>query len=158
MPQPLGRQAPPVSFTSDGGVPWRGLQALLIAAGAGVFVHWLQQHGWLFWPLQTLLRGPWLGAAVAAITGLLAWRRLRRPPRTLAWTGSAWTLDGQPVGLQLRLDLQTWLLLRLQCGRQHQWLALTARQGPPAAWHGLRVALYSRAPTPPPSTPDGPPA
>ena len=162
MPQPLGRQAPPVSVCSDGGAAWRLYQAAVAAAGSGVLLFWLAQHATAASNSPPAFSAGWAflcAGCGAGLVGWLRWRRAVQPPRTLAWDGRVWTLDGQAVDLQPMLDLQRWLLLRAHGpARRPQWLAMSGHHASPAAWHGLRAARYSRAPSPSPPPAGGPPA
>lgn len=73
-------------------------------------------------------------------------------PRSLLWDGERWHLrpEDEPMddttGVQVRLDLQRAMLLRLASvsARRPTWLWAEAAHDP-ARWHLLRCALYSSA-------------
>jgi hypothetical protein len=133
------RAAPPVSVRCTGGPGWRAVQAGLAALAAAVTVFWLMAHA---------EKAPAVAGALAAVTGLcaaaLAWRGSRAAARMLAWDGQRWTLDGLPGGLDVMIDLDTWMLLRLrpETGPRGRWATVSAREAGPA-WHGLRAAVHA---------------
>ena len=135
------RAAPPVDVPVSTGRVERAATALLYAAAAlaaSIAAASLLDR-----------RAAWLSLAAvagcAAILGAGVWR----PPRgRLRWDGQAWSLvhpSGQVrplVGLQVQLDLGSWILLRWHGDgeRWASWASLRAAHAG-AAWHGLRVAL-----------------
>jgi hypothetical protein len=134
------RTAPPVSLRAGGGALWSALRLGLPALAAGsVGLWWLEQvqaPGWLAWS------SPLLAALSAAL--LAGWRG-REQPVELAWDGQRWSADGRTGRLDVMIDLQDWLLLRLrsEAPAATRWIALSARDCG-AAWPALRVALYAR--------------
>jgi hypothetical protein len=133
------------------GRAWRVAQAVVAALCAAVGVAWLMQH---------LVAGGTLAGQVGAIpsevaaalltavaTAALAWRWLRVAAIDLRWDGQMWSVDGQPVALQLAMDLGGALLLRWHPAagsRRWHWTAVSARDAGPA-WHALRTALHAHA-------------
>jgi toxin CptA len=106
-------------------------------AGLGMWSAQAQAPGWQLGSACAV----WLGCGAAAA---LAW--LRSPAGILAWDGREWSWDGTPVDGQpaAALDLQAWLLLRVQ--GQPRWLWLE-RAVAPQHWDALRRAVYSPATT-----------
>ena len=132
------RRAPPVSLRCSGGVAWRGTQTLLYTvAMAALAAWWLQRQGW---PVA------W-AALPASKVAVLAWVFTRPQAVRLTWDGQAWQADGVAGRIDVALDLGRFLLLRWRptAGGRGRWLPLTATEAG-AAWHGLRVAAYSRVP------------
>lgn len=95
----------------------------------------------------------WRGAVPLATSlgAACVWRLASTPPWTLQWDGAQWafgaphtTLHTARVGVAI--DLDRWLLLRVDVGPQHHWLALSQADHRPV-WHGLRCALYCARPT-----------
>jgi hypothetical protein len=115
----------------------------------------------LLWILQADAAG-WrqaLAVAALALAGVWAlWAWLATPVGELRWDGTSWT---GPAGssadmLEVALDLQRVLLVRMAPGGRAQWLWLE-RSRCPHAWMELRRAVYSRArpPGPRPVRPTG---
>jgi toxin CptA len=110
--------------------------------------------------LAWLLVGPSLGgrqaagAAVLVACGLWAWRSHRAAPcGQLAWDGAAWQWDGQssasrPVAIEVMVDLQAILLLRMQepghASGRTEWLWV-GQDADTLRWQALRRAVYFRA-------------
>jgi hypothetical protein len=125
-------QAPPVGIVASNAGAWRWAHIVLPALAAGVFTAWAV--GLLLLP----------AAAAAIAVGLLAGRR-RPQALELRWDGRAWLADGEPVEVEVMIDLGSWLLLRLRAGgRRTRWLAVPRREAG-SAWHSLRTALYAPA-------------
>jgi hypothetical protein len=120
---------------------WLAAQALTWAAAAASLCAWLAERGG--YP-------PAFGVACAGPAALWAWWLCRTRVATLHWDGAQWLLNDKLVHVSVALDLDRWMLLCLQSaeGGRRQWLPATARQAG-AHWHGLRAALYSRAPESP---------
>jgi hypothetical protein len=145
------RAAPPVSLRCSGGWWWRGLQTFLPALAAAVFG---------VWALQWLQQPPAWAAVFALVVAAVSWRLAATRPLDLVWDGQRWTADGVPGRLDVMLDVDGALLLRLrpEAGGPPRWMAVTAAEAGPA-WHGLRVAAYHRPSEPPPGdSPAGPAA
>ena len=132
--------APPVSVRSHG-VGWRLLQSVLFALAAAALVAWALLH---------VERSPWPAAPAALLVGAIAWRLLRAAPVDLAWDGTAWLADGVAGQADLMLDVAGFMLVRWRPvpAGPARWIALS-RGDTGAADHGLRVALYARAPVAP---------
>jgi hypothetical protein len=138
-------QAPPVGIVASNAGAWRWIHIGLPALAAGVVVAWLLGLG------EVDAIGAGAAAAVAAFAAGLLARRLAQPqPLELRWDGRVWLAGGEPVGVELMIDLGSWLLLRLSGGRRRRWLAVPQHEAG-SAWHGLRAALY--APPGAPATP-----
>ena len=105
-------------------------------------------------PMPTWKMGVLLGAPLLAGVALARWWGAQRP-RRLAWDGAQWRLtpaavdgrDGAAVQLQVCLDLQRALLLRVHDpdSRRGLWLWVEAGTDP-ARWHLLRCAMHADAP------------
>jgi hypothetical protein len=113
----------------------------LLLGGAVTALWWFQSQspGWR-------LGGAWLVlAAVGAFAGWNWWDCARG---NLAWDGETWTWSSdrlvQTGVVEVRLDLQRWLLLRWTSGNASQWFWLD-RAGRRERWDDLRRAVYSRA-------------
>ncbi|CAD5370661.1 conserved hypothetical protein [Rubrivivax sp. A210] len=127
--------APPVSVHGTGGPAWRALRVGLPALAAGVFCAWALAHAEL---------PPLWAAPVALAVAVLAWWRTAPVSRSLAWDGSQWLVDGHAVELQLMIDLDRWLLLRVRAADSGaRWMACTAGEVG-AHWPLLRAALHAR--------------
>lgn len=136
------RAAPAVSVPIGVSPAWQGAQALLWALACGALCAWL---------LASIGHGAAWGFCAALPAGLLAWRLLPEQLHVLSWDGEQWLLATHPVRLTVALDLGSFLLLTLQradIGHRRLWLPATAVQAG-THWHGLRAALYSRAPESP---------
>ncbi len=84
---------------------------------------------------------------MALLVALLAWRTLQSDPVDLAWDGQVWLANGAAGRVDVMLDVAGFLLLRFRpvpAALSH-WIAFS-RRNMGAAEHGLRVALYARAP------------
>ena len=117
------RAAPPVSLRAGGGALWRGLRFGLPALAAAVLVAWVCAH--LDWPRT----GALVGIAAALIGALAAWRG----PTVVAhlqWDGRRWSVDGAEGALEVMIDLERWLLLRLRPadGLAVRWVAVAAAE------------------------------
>jgi hypothetical protein len=137
------RHAPAVRLVLHEDRSWRQARR----AGGAVVV-----TGTLAWALMHAAAAPWSGPAVALLSLVLAASVARLSgtagQRELHWDGATWQLDERPCELHVALDLGAWLLLSVTPGGgRRRWLALS-RTDHPAAWHGLRCALY--CPRPPP--------
>lgn len=101
-------------------------------------------------------------AACAIVAGLVAWRGLpSHSDRHLVFDGQHWSVGSdslapapQIVAVEVALDLQFVMLLRLSTSmRSVRWLWLS-RHPMPSRWRDLRRAVYSRAPSLSPSPSD----
>ncbi|MDM0077809.1 hypothetical protein QTH90_25600 [Variovorax sp. J2P1-59] len=98
-------------------------------------------------------------ALSAAVAGLAAWTGVLRcaDPADLSFDGQHWSISGhsslRTARASVALDLQSLLLVRLsEPTRARRWVWVD-RQAMPERWRDLRRALYSRAPSPGPTTP-----
>ena len=172
MPQPLGRQAPPVQVITSGGRAWRAMPVVLSALAAAVVTLW--GAPWValqVWPAFALSPWPLAISVLAALTTAVGVSlRTSAPSHHLVWNGQAWLLNGQNGQVQVMLDVGRWLLLRFAPvpgpdtravrplnAQRRVWVAVPAADAG-AAWHGLRAALYSRAALNPPPETGWPPA
>ncbi|MEY4266842.1 MAG: hypothetical protein RIS90_1377 [Pseudomonadota bacterium] len=136
--------APAVSFTvTRSAVHGRWLAATL-ALGLLVGALWWQHSAEPGWRQGLFL-------LLYLATAGLALRQWYRTPRgRLQWDGEAWHWSAWPAAggpLQVRLDGQSWLLVRLRgdAGRT-LWLWLE-RRTEAAAWPALRRAVFAPAPS-----------
>jgi len=148
----MSRLAPAVSLQGSSDRAWmwvcRGLGTLVgLGTGAWWLQQWQQGHPLALW----LLMVP-LAAGCCAVS---AWRLPHRPPWLLRWDGQCWHWQTLPSSeasaacqVQVTIDLQRWLLLRILASGSHgevHWLALSSNADP-AHWHALRSALYCARP------------
>lgn len=156
------RAAPPVSVPLGAGRGLCLLSASLHAVACAALAAWAAAWGW---PERGSLPPWWfmLGAAIfvvlAAFVGQGHMRRGLWPAdHQLRWTGQAWVLhaeagsasaDASVQGLQVVLDLDRWLLLRLQSGTggTRRWATVSAASCGDG-WHVARVALAAHVPWP----------
>lgn len=125
----------------------------VVAINAAVLVAWVVAAA-VKTPLHLAIAVTlWLLGSAAA---LHFW--FRSPIGLLAWSGQSWALDTR-LGLHavstldVRLDLQSFLWLRLhRPGMRPQWVWLE-RSAAPERWLDLRRAVYSR---PKPGAPGAP--
>ncbi len=103
------------------------------------------------WSVQARAPGWQVGASVALVllAGFCAaWNWWHAPQGDLSWDGENWNWSaaGQEAAgsLEVGLDLQRWLLLRLTGGKVVRWFWLE-RARYPERWEDLRRAVYSRA-------------
>ena len=155
------RPPPPLALRCTTSRAWRALCTALSAAAFASFAAWLAGH----------LDTPPIGATIVATIGVLgaacvgafvgarfvadqAWPR---QAVQVEWDGVTWALDGTRGDLQVMLDLQRWLLLRLQpeAGGRARWCALSRGELGTRGdtWRALRTALYSRRPEVSPAIP-----
>lgn len=114
------------------------------------------------WALSDAVKTP-LHLLIALVVWTLGtvsvWRFwIRSPVGELVWSGQSWSM-GFPAGMQavpaleVHLDLQSYLWLRLyRTGLRPQWVWLE-RSAAPERWLDLRRAVYSR---PKPGAPGAP--
>lgn len=123
--------------------PWAARLLLLASLGGalGVVTSLLQS--------QTLAGRQALAVLVWGVTTALAvWGWRRTPSGQLSWDTSTWRWlaqgEEQPVSIELALDFQTWLLLRLRSpqNRTVAWV-WPDRRHDPMRWHALRRALVA---------------
>lgn len=134
--------APSVSYPVGRSLLAGGLAAGLWLLGGLVTVHWVVQSQVSGWRLAT-------ASIVLALTALAAGWNWRSMPRgTLAWDGQSWAWSGagqtDSGTVEVRLDLQNWLLLHFGLPGASRWLWLE-RSRCPERWDDLRRAVYSRA-------------
>jgi hypothetical protein len=138
------RQAPPVSLSAGGGALWRALRIVLPALSAALLTHWgllhLQGPAAAGWALPVVVL-----AALAAAALALRWTS--SAATELCWDGSRWSADGEGGRLDVMIDLQRWLLLRLRpTGRRRgRWIAVAAGEAG-AQFALLRAVLHSAVP------------
>ena len=142
----MPRSAPAVRLHGADDRRWRRLcrsLALVVAGGTALWCGGLLRQGAL---------GPWHAVVplMAAGLAIAAWR-VPAGAWEMRWDGAGWSFDGKPCRARATLDLGSWLLLSAapldsagSAGRR-RWLALSQRDHP-AAWHGLRCALYCARP------------
>ncbi len=129
--------APPVSLHCQAGPGWRLLCAVVPALATTVLIGWV---------LMLLEQSPLPAVLPAPVVGGLLWHWARPAALQLSWDGQSWAADGQPVQLDLMMDLSSTLLLRLRHpDLPTRWLPITAQRAG-AAWHALRVAVHGPAP------------
>jgi hypothetical protein len=145
------RAAPPVSVRCVGGLSWRCTQAVLPGLAAAVFVFW--GLGRAESPALVMAVA---SAAAALLATAIAWQRAAPRPATLAWDGGRWSVDGTAGALDVMVDLQDWLLLRLRpaAGGASRWVAVSATDAG-GALHGLRAAAYAAVADDSPAAPAG---
>ncbi|MGE0348809.1 hypothetical protein [Hydrogenophaga sp.] len=102
---------------------WHGLW------GAALWGSWLLFAAWSWW------RSP---------TGLLSWEAQAQPPGGWAWRSTA-CVEGAPLQrVDLVVDLQTRVLLRLHGADARTRWVWAERAKNPGRWHDLRRALVVR--------------
>ena len=116
----------------------------LWALGASATVAWMSHLPAAGW------RGVLAGLACAAAGAWAAWAWWRTPEGCLDWRGSRWhwtpvQAPRADVGLQVGLDFQQVLLLRLTPVQGPSVWAWLERRSAPADWAAMRRAVYSRA-------------
>ena len=86
--------------------------------------------------------------AVPLFAGVIAWRHFRVAPcGTLSFDGQHWSFAGRQGRLQMCVDFQALMLLRLvSTGHPTRWIWVQRRSAH-AQWRDVRRAVYSRAPT-----------
>jgi hypothetical protein len=139
------RPAPPLALTCAPSRAWQAACALLAALAAAALAAWLAARldgpGWpmaLVSPVAAYAGG-WVGAR---------WVGPQRPA-SVRWDGLEWEIDGQRGMLEVMIDFDRWMLLRLRPpaasrGGAMRWLAVS-RLPAVQEWHALRIALYSAA-------------
>jgi len=136
--------APPVRVTLGRSVVWIASNAVLGGASVASLVAWLlMQNGTLATVWAVLVAGA-VGAAAACAQ---AWRR--QAPAVLSWDGTGWQWAGDDGDVRVMIDLDRWMLLRVErLAKGRCWIAASRRaaEGP---WSALRAALHSRQPADP---------
>jgi len=144
----MSQTASPVVVTAGADRRWQiGCRTGALLAASGVSAWW-----WALWtqdaaglaPRALLPLATWLAAASL-------WPLTRAELWELRWDGSQWAFGRpdaslDPAAVRVALDLNGWLLLRINTARGRQWLALSHSRHRPT-WHGLRCALYCARPT-----------
>ncbi len=130
-------KAPPVSLRAGGGPFWRSLPIGLPALVAAVLAAWSGAH--LDWPRA----GAAVGLAIGLVGGMAAWHR-PSPTAQLSWDGQHWSVDGRVGALDVMIDLQRWLLLRLRPadGSPERWVAVAGTEAG-ARMPVLRTVLHA---------------
>jgi hypothetical protein len=145
------RAAPAFQLTCGPGAAERSAVAVLAGACAAVVAAWLWSH-------IDAAAGPagkgsmpwlWVGAGAALLGSGLGWMLMPLQQGTIAWQQGRWSLQrsaAQAVegGLEAKLDLGSWMLLRFRPAGSGSiiWLCVD-RSGSGAAWHALRATLFA---------------
>ena len=137
------RAAPAVSVQAGRSLGWRVFQAGVAALAVTALAAWVLGH---------LQSASWPALALGPPAAVAAWMAFRCPSVALAWDGQVWAADSQTGTLDVMLDLDGWLLLRLRPNDATQpvrWMPVSRADAGPA-FHALRAAVYCRAyePTP----------
>lgn len=138
------RHAPPVSYPLGPGVCLAVCLSTLWLLAAAATALWL----------QTASAGdarPWLGVAAWLLAGLsLRWGWLRTPRGQLQWDGQSWTwlsasyrAGTRVAGVEVLLDLQRLMLIRMHNEAGAPWLVWAAATAEPGQWLDLRRALHA---------------
>jgi toxin CptA len=136
--------APSVSYPVGRSAFAGALYLLLAGAGLAAACAWTWQSHAPGWRQA-------LGfALVLAASAVAAAHWLRSPRGRLHWAGGGWSWEeegatGTPTRVELALDLQSRMLLRLAGeagGSRWSWVE---RASDPSHWDALRRAVYSRA-------------
>jgi hypothetical protein len=145
------RPAPPLALRCSASRTWRAGCAVIGSVAGLAAAGWVAGH--LEWALPAFVLACLVGTPCGAALG---WRAAGAGDDVhLSWDGRCWWVDGTPGELQVRLDLDRWLLLlrhRPAGGRAAKWLAVSFARGADDM-RALRTALYS---PPPEDTPEQP--
>ena len=144
----MSQTASPVVVTIGTDRRWRvGCRVCTLLAVSGVSAWWLmlwhQDAAGLAW--RALL------PAATWLTATSIWPLTQARQWELRWDSSQWTFGApntllSPVVVRVVIDLDRWLLLRIETTTGQQWLALSYSDHRPT-WHSLRCALYCARPT-----------
>ena len=137
------RAAPAVSVRCLSSALWRWVQVIIPALACTAVAAWLLGH---------VQRSAWPALMLTPAVAWLAWRRVPSMAVALDWDGQNWTAQGRVGAVEVMIDLDRWMLLRLLPDAQSQgrvWIALS-RRDVGAQWHALRAAVYCRRPEPTP--------
>lgn len=138
------RHAPPVSYPLGPDLALAAWLCLLWLVAAVVSAMWL-------WAAGSGSDRPWLGVAALLLTGLcLRWGWLRIPRGQLQWDGQTWTwlsasypAGTRVAGVEVLLDLQRLMLIRMHNEAGARWLVWAAAAAQPGQWLDLRRAVYA---------------
>ena len=152
------RAAPAFELHLVPGVAERVALTLIGGITAAVLAAWVWSHFDAAAGLAGRAAWAWAAAIVAAAVpgSWLGWRLAPRGAVTLGWDRGSWTLcrpGGEPVagGLQARIDLGSWMLMRFAPagGGRCTWLA-AGREQAGSRWHALRASLFAPGAAPRP--------
>jgi hypothetical protein len=141
----------------------RAVVAALAGASAAALVLWLWSHiDAAAGPMGRGI-GPWLlaGVTAAAIGASAGWSLMPAMHGTFGWRQGHWTI--RPVGgpprigvLEAKLDVGTWMLLRLRPadGGARSWFTVRRADVDVSSWHALRATLFAEIAQPPESAKD----
>jgi len=136
------RSAPAVSYPVGRSFFHVSVAAGVSALGAVVLTAWGVQTGDVRGHVL-ICAGVWL---VCATVGYWGW--VNTPCGTLSWDGQVWTWgkagDVCHVSIELVLDTQSSLLLRLVGEAQRPFWVWPERRAQPLRWLALRRAIYAR--------------
>ncbi len=137
--------APAVCHPAGAG---RWVPAMAAAAGLAGLAAWA---GWAATGSGLSTRNAACGGLLWAVCMAVAWRALVRwPSGLLDWNGLEWCLDrgrslpGLRGRLEVALDLQRFLLVRLVDAQGRAWWLALEPGRSAADWMALRRAVYSR--------------
>ena len=137
------RAAPAVSVRCPSSALWRWLQVIIPALACTAVAAWLLGHA---------QRETWPALMLAPTVAWLTWRRIPHQAVALDWDGQNWSAQGRVGVVEVMVDLDRWMLLRLMPDAKAQgqvWMALS-RHEVGAPWHALRAAVYCRRSQPTP--------
>ena len=99
--------------------------------------------GWALAQVGWPRTGAALAAAIALLGVVAAWR-LPLAAAELSWDGRHWSVDGRAGSLDVMIDLQQWLLLRLRSddGAPDRWVAVAGAEAG-AKMPLLRVLVHA---------------
>jgi hypothetical protein len=136
--------APPVRVTLGRSAVWIASNAVLGGASAASLVAWpLMKDGTLAIAWAVIVAG----AVGAAFAGTQAWRRQARAE--LSWDGSGWQWAGNDGDVRVMIDLDRWMLLRVERPAKGRCWVAASRRAAEGPWPALRAALHSRRPASP---------
>ena len=143
--------APPVRVTLGRSRAWLAFAAVGGGAAAASLTAWLL--------MRAQASAPGWGALAAGLLGAVAawvWAWRGQAPGVLSWGGGCWQWAGRTGDLRVMIDLDRWMLLRLDVLPKGRRWVVASRRAAEGSWPALRAALYSRRPADPLS--NAPPA